>query len=122
MRTKAKAGIFPGCAPLGYRNAWDGGKKVIVVDEAMAPLVQEAFHLAAEGQLSLRKILEIMNQKGLRSRNGKLLNVSSLWSLLMNPFYTQWMRFQGELLRGTHPQLVDEELFQCVQQRLSRRR
>ena len=47
MKKKAERGDLPGCAPVGYLNNRDGDKASIVLDEHMAPLVQEAFRLAA---------------------------------------------------------------------------
>ena len=78
MREKAERGIFPGCAPLGYRNAEVNGEKVIVVDEKTAPLVREAFSLASTGRYSLRKILKKMTAKGMVSRNGHPMGVSGI--------------------------------------------
>jgi len=55
-REKAQEGKLPGCAPVGYLNARDQGEATVEVDGALAPLVREAFGLAAEGSLSLRKM------------------------------------------------------------------
>ncbi len=110
MAAKAARGIMPGCAPLGYKNAWVKGEKAIVIDEGIAPLVREAFELAAAG-MPLRKVLDVITVKGLRSRNGRPMGVSGLWNVLTNPFYTGRMRYGGQLVEGTHPAIVSEELF-----------
>src|SRR4051812_10575350 len=47
MCEKARSGILPGPAPLGYLNTGC----TIAVDEEAAPLVQEAFRLAMEGSM-----------------------------------------------------------------------
>jgi hypothetical protein len=122
MAEKAQKGDLPGCAPVGYRNVRDGKKSWIEVDEETAPLIRLAFELAAKGEHSLRKILQIVTDKGLRSRNGKQLGVSSLHTLLTNPFYTGRLWFRGELLPGNHQPIIDEFLFGEVQAALDRRR
>jgi hypothetical protein len=121
MARKAEKGDLPGCAPVGYRNVRDGEKCWIELDERMAPLVRRVFQLAAEGDTSLRKILQIVTNEGLCSRNGKPLSVSSLHAMLNNPFYTGMLRYGGGLLPGNHPAIVDKFLFEQVQAALERR-
>ena len=55
MPEKARAGIYPSCAPVGYRNA-DGpnGKRMIVPDPDTAPVITELFERFATGQYSLK--------------------------------------------------------------------
>ncbi len=93
-----------------------------MVDEKLAPLVKEAFDLAAGGTLSLRKILEVLTGKGLVSRNSKAMGASALHALLTNPFYTGKLRYNGELLEGRHQPLVSSEVFERVQENLAKRR
>lgn len=122
MAEKAKRGELPGCAPVGYRNVWVSGEKSVMLDEKLAPLVRETFELAAEGSHSLRKILEIMTEKGLVSRSGRKMSVSSLWGILTNPFYTGAMRYENGILAGKHQRLIDDDLFRRVRERMSFRR
>lgn len=119
---KAQAGKLPGCAPLGHRNARDRGEAIVEVDGEVAPLVREAFGLAAEGKLPLRKMLEALTVKGLVSRNGKPLGASALHAVLTNPFYVGKLRYGGELLDGGHEPLVSPELFDRAQEGLAKRR
>ena len=122
MHNKAQRGDLPGCAPVGYRNTYEFGEATLMVDEKLAPLVKEAFDLAAEGTLSLRKILEVLTVKGLVSRNGKIMGTSALHALLTNPFYMGKLRYNGELLGGKHQSLVSSEVFERVQENLATRR
>ena len=119
MAHKAQQGDLPGCAPVGYLNKREGSRAYIVVDERMAPLVKESFALAAQGTLSLRKILAVMTEKGLRSRNGNPLGVAALCSILHNPFYVGKIRFKGELLPGNHTPIVTPGVFGSVQLRFA---
>lgn len=115
MWDKARSGVFPGCAPLGYRNAISDGEKVIVPDPETAPKVRRLFELASTGKLSLRKMLPMAEEMGLRSRNGKPLQASSLRAILTNPFYLGLVRYKGELITGRHEPLVDRRLFEVAQ-------
>ena len=121
-REKAQAGELPGCTPVGYRNARDSGKATVEMDDELAPLVREAFEMAAEGSLSLRRMLEILTAKGLVSRNGRPLGASALRAILTNPFYIGKLRYGGELLEGAHEPLIGSELFERVQEGLAKRR
>lgn len=122
MAEKAKRGELPGCAPVGYRNVWTGGEKSVVFDEKLAPLVRETFELAAEGTHPLRKILAVMTEKGLVSRTGGNLSVSSLWGILTNPFYIGMMRYGDEVVAGRHERSVSDETFERVNRNLMSRR
>src|SRR6202045_4079673 len=54
MLEKARSGLYPSYAPVGYRNA-DGpnGKRIIVPDEQSAPLISELCKRFATGKYSL---------------------------------------------------------------------
>ncbi len=116
----ARRGKLPGPAPLGYLNLRTGKTETsVVIDPKIAPLVREAFAKAAQGGCSLRQLLAELNRKGLRSRNGKPLQVSGLWYLLTNPFYAGFVRYKGETFPGVHEPLVDTVNFNMVQNRLA---
>lgn len=119
MEDKARRGEFPGCPPVGYRIPSDGWPRIPEPDPALAPLVREAFRLAADG-MSLRRILKELLPRGLVSRTGKPMGVSALWAVLTNPFYTGKMRYKGDVLPGRHEPIVNDALFERVQDRLSR--
>jgi site-specific DNA recombinase len=121
MQRKAASGIFPGCPPVGYVNDGVRGRRGI----AVAPdgwLVSYAFELADRQDLSLRQLLDRMTTKGLRSRRGKSLGPSAFWHLLTNPFYTGWLRYDGQLIKGVHEPLVSKQRFARVQEKLAKRR
>jgi hypothetical protein len=118
MERRARAGILPGCPPVGYRTRRyeeGGGAEV---DLALAPLVREAFLLAATGEHSLRVLLRIMTDKGLVSRTGNAMGVSALWGMLTNHYYIGSVRWGGKFYKGQHEPLVDWRTFGLVQKRL----
>lgn len=110
-----------GCAPVGYLNVTKDYQKYVEKDEVKAPIIQVAFRLAGDGNMSLRAILKIVTDLGLTSRNGKKLGPSALWSILTNPFYMGQIRHDGFLRTGNHEPIVDERLFQKVQNNLTNR-
>lgn len=122
MFDKVRHGDFPGCPPVGYRNGTSRYEPAIIVDQTLGPLVRESFELAATGNHSLRELLKIMTEKGLVSRTGNCLGVSSLWRMLTNPFYTGRIRYFDELVPGNHEALVDDDLFMEVLESVKRRR
>ncbi len=114
----ARQGKLPGPAPLGYLNRRTGKyETAVVMDDATAPLVREAFGLAAQGW-TVRALAAEMDARGLRSRNGNALRASALWHLLTNPFYAGFVRYGGETFPGRHEPLVEEDLFVRVQEGL----
>lgn len=123
MAEIAKMGRLPGCAPVGYLNTkTSSGAHAIMVDDKTAPLIREGFELAAEGNLSIARILEGLTARGLLSRGGRVVSASGLWVILNNPFYCGKIRFHFTVLQGTHEPVVSEELFDRVQKALDGRR
>ena len=69
-------------APLGYLNARDlEGRSVLIQDPKLYPLVQEAKRLHSEGR-SVRQILEIMTEKGMRTKKGERMRPMDMWRVL----------------------------------------
>lgn len=122
MREKARAGELPGRAPLGYVNRRQGNRTWVEVDQEVAPLIKEAFRLAAMKKWSLRKIITVLTAQGLRTQSGKLLEAISLLRILTNPFYAGVVRYEDNETCGTHEPIVTRELFERVQWALGRRR
>jgi site-specific DNA recombinase len=121
IQAMAIRGGLPGCAPVGYKNVTMNYRKKVIIDEEKARLVHLAFGLVAFEDRPLRDILQEVTAYGLVSRNGKPMGISSFWGMLTNPFYAGYVRFRGEIVRGTHEPLVDDQLFGVVQARLKSR-
>ena len=58
MREKAEQGIYPGRAPLGYRN--NRGDRTIEVHPENATIVRRIFELYASGQYSLSELKKML--------------------------------------------------------------
>ena len=137
MREIAKAGYFPTCPPAGYLNKKNPdsnitriGRNIIAVDPIMGPLITEAFHRYARGDVNVYELTEVMSAKGLRNQQGRRVQANSMYSLLRNRIYLGEIHWGGiEVKEGKHAPLIDEHTFNSVQtimaeknHRMSRRR
>lgn len=103
-------------APFGYKNVTlPTGKKTIEVDLDNAPFVVRMFELYATGNQSFQTVAEEMNKLGLRNVNGNPIGASRVEITLKNPFYFGVMRVKGELYAHKYEPLIQEHLFDRVQ-------
>ena len=65
LRQKARQGVYPSIAPLGYLN--DPYTKTIVVDRRKAPLVRKAFELYAKNESRLEDIAQFLFERGIKT-------------------------------------------------------
>ena len=117
MNEKAEEGIWPGHAPLGYRNvAGAEGKRIIEVDPNVAPFIARVFELYATGGLSLKEVARKAREEGLVFRgSGKPVPTSTIHKILRNPIYTGRFRWKGKLYKGTHASVVGNDLWERAQ-------
>src|SRR5205823_6320210 len=97
------------------------------IDPERAPLVQLAFELYATGQYSLLDLATILEARGLKSRPtankpAKTLGVNRLASMLRNEYYIGIVHYAGATHQGRHEPLIDEAVFDKVQQILDAQR
>lgn len=121
QKEKIAQGWLPTKPPLGYKTTGDKGHKIHIIDETKAPLVRRMFELYATGNYSLQKLVDIMYEEGLRTRDGNKLVKSRMAEILGDPFYYGKMRWKDEIYEGHHEQLISKELFEAVQQKLTRK-
>ena len=121
MKTKAKQGLYPTYAPLGYVNVTRGDRKVIEIDPVVGPMVRDLFIRYARTDDSLSTLTSWALQRGLRSRYGNPMHKSALHKLLQNPVYYGDFVWRGELHHGTHEALIERSLFDAVQAKLEGR-
>ena len=119
IRQKLRRGEYPDKAPVGYLN--EPKLRTIVIDEATAPIVRRMFETYATGKYTMRQLQELVTGWGLRTCFGNPIALSWFPKLLANPFYIGQFRFKGELYNGSHPPLISRDLFDRVQDVLSRR-
>ena len=109
LRQKVRRGEYPGVAPTGYLN--NRLTKKMVPDPERFKLVQKIFKLYSTGDYSLKGARDIVTKGGLRSRNGKVLCVSNIQAILVNPFYYGAFKFNNELYQGNHKPAISKKLF-----------
>jgi len=123
MKEKFRRGEWPVKAPLGYKNVRDEkGHSKVVEDKKTSYLIRQMFKLYATGQYSLNSLSEEMGKRGLKTNRGKLLSAESVKKILQNKFYTGKMVMWGEEVKGKHKPLIDEALFNQVQNILAERK
>lgn len=118
MTEKARAGIYPSCAPIGYRNA-DGpfGKRVIIPDPDVAPMITELFERFATCHYSLKGLVNELNGEGLQLRRRKFYS-SVVHQILRKRLYCGDFDWDGKTYEGSHEPLVTRERWQRVQELL----
>lgn len=109
MREKAEQGIFPGKAPFGYRN----NQILRSIEEypEKSRIAVRIFELYASGQHSLASVRDTI-----RIESGIRLSKAYLEKLLKNRFYIGYFSWQGIEYKGTHPAIVNPNLFREVQE------
>lgn len=125
MDQKAKRGIKPGRAPIGYRNTTreiDGRElRTIETDMERAALVTWCFDEFATGEWTLRSLRNAANAKGLtypetRKQPERPISTNGLNGMLRNRFYTGTLIYKGVEYPGEHEPLIDLPTFERVQQ------
>lgn len=119
QKEKIAQGWLPAKPPLGYKTIGEKGHKIHVVDETTAPLVKRMFELYATGNYSLNALAQVMYKEGLRN-GSKKFGKSRIHESLSDPFFYGKIRWNGEIYAGQHESLISKELFDAVQQKLTR--
>ncbi len=109
IKSKLEKGWLPGCAPIGYLN--DRSTHTIVQDSERAPLVRKAFDLMLTGNYTAPKVLQKLNEWGLRSpprksKGGIPISESTLYKVLNNTFYAGIITHKGKEYQGAHEPLI----------------
>lgn len=123
MLEKARQGLWPSYAPIGYQNVVGADRrKAVVIDPKTGPLVSLLFEWFATGCHSLISVTERARAAGLKGRRGnKPVCVGTVHRALRNRFYAGSFDWADETHDGAHEPLVSVELWQAVQDILDRR-
>lgn len=131
MAHKAKNGGTLSRAPIGYLNSRVDveGRLVnsITLDSKRAPLVRMMFELYATGEYSIEALTDAMREQGLAARpTGKYraerpLSGNSVRRVLGDPYYAGWIYYDDQLFEGRHEAIIDQDLFDRVQDVLDSR-
>ena len=103
-----------GVVPLGFTIGKED--RLYHIDPETAPIVQEIFSRYADGEPA-EKIAASLNERGLRTRTGKPFVKNSFFQIFRNRRYIGEYRYKDIVTPGGIPAIVDEDLFNRVQQR-----
>jgi len=121
MLEKARSGIYPSYAPVGYRNTeGPNGKRIIVPDPQTAPIVKELFTRFAAGSCSLSSLVAEIRQEGAVFHDRKL-HKSTAHQILRKRLYMGEFDWDGTTYQGTHEPLVTRECWEHIQKLLDAR-
>ena len=120
MLQKAKSGLYPSCAPAGYRNVEGSDNKRTIVPDADAPTITKLFEVFATGQYSLKALAAKSRAEGWMIR-GRRLQRSTLHQILRRRIYGGDFDWDGVTYKGNHQALVSLETWQAVQALLDNR-
>ena len=111
MIEKAKQGIWPSFAPLGYVNVvGPDGKRTIAPDPIAAPIVTRLFERFVKGDVSIKGLA----RDGIVLR-GRRLHPSLIHQILRKRIYTGDFDFDGTTYKGSHVPLVSRATWDRVQ-------
>src|SRR3989344_8365517 len=115
LMQKAKMGIYPAPAPIGYMNDKhaDKGYKTIHVDRERFDIVRKMFDLMLAGAHTPPRILDIATKEwGLRMPKGKPLTRSNVYLLFTREFYYGEFEYpvgSGNWHKGIHEPMITRQ-------------
>lgn len=112
--TALKCHSCGGSIPLGYKIV----DKKYVIDEINAEAVKIIFQLYASNY-PLAQIIDTLNEKGFRTTTGKKFVKTSFYNILRNKKYIGVYTYNGIEIEGGVPAIVEKDLFDKVQTKLS---
>lgn len=103
-------GRYVWMSPIGYDNVRINGKCTIAPN-VHGKYIKMAFQMAAEKLKSRGQIKQWLEEQGVKTRTGKPLSLSSVYSILQNPvYYGEFHKF-GKLYKGSYEKLITKEAF-----------
>ena len=112
----SKCKFFGGSVPLGYKV---DAEKNIIIDDDTAPVVKRMFQMLANGY-NYVQIGNYLNEHGIKTSHGAKWNKNSFHSIFSNRRYLGKYIFQGKETDGGIPRIIDDDLFNQVQQVLAK--
>lgn len=104
-----------GTLPIGYTI---DSEQYFQIDPITAPAVLDAFKHYAEGA-SMQDITDEMNIKGIRTKRGGKISISSVTRMLHNRKYIGEFKYRDIIQPNGIPAIVPQELFERVQERMA---
>ena len=119
MQSRAIMGKALGRAAYGYRNGEDG---TLVAIEDEAEVVRLIFELYTKERMGMRRIVQHLNDRDMRTRRGGRWSVVTIHDILKNPVYIgTYMRF-GLRLPRAHEAIISPETYRAARDIVRERR
>ena len=100
---KSKKGLYAGgCPSFGYKVE----KKELNINEGKAKVVRKIFYLRKRKKLSLQKIADELNSKGIESARGGMWYKGSVRNILENKVYRGHLSYKGNMSKRMDLALV----------------
>ncbi len=125
IRTRVEMGLWPNQAPTGYLNQKFMDRKCMpILDPDRAAIVKNIFEKVAYEKWSGRRLYHWLKfDLNFKTIGNKSLSVSNLYRTLTNTFYYgvfEYPKNSGNWYQGKHEPLITKELFEAVQNQLTR--
>lgn len=122
MLEKARTGIFPSAAPVGYQNTTrPDGKRIITPHPEEAPIITMLFERFATGAYSIDTLAKTTRAEGVLLA-GRPLYRSFLHQILRKRIYNGQFDWDGTTYQGTHEPLITMTTWETVQRLLNQRK
>ncbi|WP_375333137.1 recombinase family protein [Candidatus Tisiphia endosymbiont of Psammoecus bipunctatus] len=109
---KLRKGQWIDPAPLGYLNSRDAsGNSIIILDQSRAFIIKKLFEEYASRVYTLRSMVNMAKELGLRSKKNCHLNKTVIHRLIQQPFYYGEMRVKGEMWSHGYQPIITREIF-----------
>ena len=125
-REMTRQGYFTGgVIPIGFisqtENHGKKERKRLVIDESIAPHIQRAFEMFADG-FNVKYILSYLRENGVKNQKGKNIRESVLRRMFRNDVYIGTIRYKTDgysemIVENAIPAMIDRDLWERCQAR-----
>lgn len=119
MKEKAMRSGYQQKPPLGYKAVGQG--KPFIINEKEFEIVEYIFHQFDVLNADPTRIARNLNEKGFRTRSGKLFDVRSINRILKNPFYYGSVTWNEITFIGEHEVRLTKEEFELRMKKIQKR-
>jgi site-specific DNA recombinase len=121
IRQKYERGEYVGRAPTGFKNIKIGLFKNIAPVEEVKDRWIKLLNLAATGDFSLGRLIEVAEEIGLKTNTGYKIYKQTLSKILKDPVWYGSFRHGGSVHPGTFGQVLRKDLWDKIQEAMSNR-
>nr|RLF26238.1 MAG: recombinase family protein [Thermoplasmata archaeon] len=116
QKAKTNGGILGFNIPYGYE--YKDGKLVVKDDEA--EVVKKIFSWYTDGK-SMKEIVDMLQKQKVPTKKQGFWAKKTVSSILKNPVYCGYLKWEKYLNKGEHQPIIDEETFNKVQEIIRQR-